>query len=98
LLQIKRVSPLASLLHLLSFFAPALVVAAFVALAARVLLPPAARPASWGLAFVLNFAAGAVALAAGLWYFGHDGKMATYAALVLAVASTQWLAGRAWRG
>jgi hypothetical protein len=98
LLQIKRVSPLASLLHLLSFFAPAAVVAAFVALAARVVLPPAARPRSWGLAFVLNFVAGGVVLSAGLWYFGHDGKMATYAALVLAVASTQWLAGRAWRG
>lgn len=98
MLQIKRVSPLASLLHLLSFLAPAVVVAAFVALAARVVLPPAARPGSLGLAFALNFAAGAVALGAGLWYFGHDGKMATYAALVLAVASTQWLAGRAWRG
>lgn len=98
MLQIKRVSPLASLLHLLSFLAPAAVVAAFVALAARVVLPPAARPGSLGLAFGLNFAAGAVALGAGLWYFGHDGKMATYAALVLAVASSQWLAGRAWRG
>lgn len=98
MLQIKRVSPSAFLLHLLSFFAPALVVAAFVALAARFVLPPAARPRSWGLAFGLDFAAGAAALGAGLWYFGHDGKMATYAALVLAVASTQWLAGRAWRG
>ena len=98
MLQIKRVSPLVLFLHLLSFLAPALAVAAFVALAARVVLPPAARPRSWALAFGLNFAAGAVALGAGLWYFGHDGKMATYAALVLAVASTQWLAGRAWRG
>ena len=91
-------SPIAFFLHLLSFLAPALAVAAFVALAARIVLPPAARPKSWWLAFVLNFAAGAVVLAAGLWYFGHDGKMATYAALVLAVASMQWAAGRAWRG
>ncbi len=97
--QIKPpLSPLAFLLHLLSFLAPALAVAALVALAARVVLPPAARPRSWWLAFVLNFAAGTVVLCAGLWYFGHDGKMATYTALVLAVASMQWLAGRAWRG
>jgi hypothetical protein len=39
-----------------------------------------------------------VVLAAGLWWFGHDGKMATYAALAVAVATSQWLAGRAWRG
>jgi len=26
-----------------------------------------------------------------------DGKMATYAALVLAVATSQWLLARAWR-
>ena len=37
------------------------------------------------------------ALAAGLWYFGVDGKMATYAALVVAIASCQWLSGRAWK-
>jgi hypothetical protein len=37
------------------------------------------------------------ASAAGLWYFGRDGKVATYAAVVLAVATAQWLAARAWR-
>jgi len=91
------VSPLELARHVLAFLAPALAVAALVALAARLVLPPAARLRSWWLAFVLNFAAGSLALAAGLWFFGHDGKMATYAALVLAVASMQWLCGRAWR-
>ena len=90
-------SPLELARHLLNFLAPALVVAALVALAARLVLPPAARPRAWWLAFVLNAAAGAAALAGGLALFGNDGKMATYAALVLAVATTQWLAGRAWR-
>jgi hypothetical protein len=37
-------------------------------------------------------------LGAGLWYFGVDGKMATYAGLAVAVASTQWVLCRAWRG
>jgi hypothetical protein len=36
-------------------------------------------------------------LASGLWWFGRDGKMATYTALVIAVATCQWLSGRAWR-
>jgi hypothetical protein len=36
-------------------------------------------------------------LAAGLWVFGRDGKMATYAALVVVVGSTQWLMGGGWR-
>lgn len=83
--------------HLLSFLAPALAVALLVALCARFLLPPAARPRSLWLAVALNFAAGALVLGAGLLYFGRDGKMATYAAMVFAVATTQWLAGRAWR-
>jgi hypothetical protein len=33
----------------------------------------------------------------GLWYFGHDGKMATYIGMVLLCASSQWLMQRDWR-
>jgi hypothetical protein len=91
------VSPLEFARHLLSFLAPAVVVAVLVALSARVVLPPAARPSNWWLAVGLNILAGALALLGGLWYFGHDGKMATYAALVLAVGTMQWLVARAWR-
>lgn len=89
--------PLELTRHLLSFAAPALVVALLVALAARLVLPPSARPASWRLAVALNALAGIVVLTAGLWFFGRDGKMATYAALVLVVATVQWAGGRAWR-
>jgi hypothetical protein len=39
-----------------------------------------------------------VVLGAGLWYYGVDGKMATYAGLVVAVAGCQWLGSRAWQG
>ncbi len=81
--------------HLLSFALPALGVGAIVALAARWMLPQ--RP-GWWRSFVLNSAVGLAVLAAGLWYFGRDGKMATYLALVAVVATTQWLAGRGWRG
>jgi hypothetical protein len=83
--------------HLLSFAAPAFAVALLVTLAAPLLLPRGAQTLAWWARFALNFAAGLAALGAGLWFFGHDGKMATYAGMVLAVATTQWLAGRGWR-
>ena len=35
------------------------------------------------------------ALGLGLWLFGRDGKMASYGAMVVACASTQWWAVRA---
>ena len=88
--------PLDLALHLLGFAAPAL----FLAL----VLPPASRlflrrtPATgWWLQAALVLLAGLAALAGGLWYFGRDGKMLTYAGLVLAAASAQWLAARAWK-
>ena len=90
-------SPIDFLRHLLSFVAPAVVVAVLVALSARLVLPAASRSQPLWLATVLNAAAGVLALLAGLWTFGHDGKMATYCALVLAVATMQWVGGRAWR-
>jgi hypothetical protein len=91
------VSPIDFAVHLLSFVAPALAVALVVALAGTLVLPRSGRPQRWWLPFALNFIAGVAVLVAGLWWFGRDGKMATYAALVIAVATSQWLSGRAWR-
>ena len=94
---IKRpLSPLDFLLHLLSFAAPALAVAILVALGARLVFRGPQRP-GWGVSLLANALTGLAVLAAGLWWFGRDGKMATYAALVVAVATAQWLVGRAWR-
>ena len=90
-------SPIEFSRHLLSFLAPALVVAVLVAFAARIVLPSAARPRSLWLAVAINALAGVLVLTGGLWFFGRDGKMATYAAVVVAVATAQWLGGRAWR-
>ena len=84
------------LVHLLSFAAPALGVAALVALAARLLLPQGAGRPGWWASFAMNSAAGLGVLAGGLWLGGRDGLMATYAALVVVVASCQWLVGRGW--
>jgi hypothetical protein len=84
--------------HLLGFLAPAFAVALLVAAGARLVLPRGSvGPGGW-VSSALNFIVGAAVLAAGLWYFGRDGKMATYAAMVVAVGAFQWLLGRGWRG
>lgn len=90
--------PLNLFLHLLSFVAPAIAVALLVALAARLVTPRRSTSRSWWTQAAINSIVGVLVLAAGLWYFGVDGKMATYAALVVAVASCQWVCSRAWRG
>jgi hypothetical protein len=89
--------PLDTFIHLLSFSAPALAVALLVALAARVIMPRSPTAASWRAHIAINFIAGVLVLVAGLWYFGVDGKMATYAALVVVIAGCQWLCSRAWK-
>lgn len=90
-------SPLEFVRHLLGFAAPAAIVALLVPLGARLAMAPVARRTSWRACIAINFLAGLAVLVAGLLVFGHDGKMATYAALVLVVATSQWLASRAWR-
>ena len=89
--------PIDLAIHLLSFAAPAFAVAVVVTLLARLLLPRNPQRPGWLASLALNFIAGVAALGVGLWFFGRDGKMATYAAVVLVVASAQWLSGRAWR-
>jgi len=83
--------------HLLNFALPALAMA--------LSLPLLARLAAWGrvvrpsfrVQLLVNFVAGLAVLLAGLWFWGHDGKMATYMAMVVVCASVQWLMLRAWR-
>lgn len=89
--------PLDLLLHLSSFVASALFLALLLPLTALVFKPKGAPAHSLWAQAAINFVAGTVVLTGGLWWFGRDGKMATYAALVLATATSQWLGGRAWR-
>jgi hypothetical protein len=88
--------PSALALHLAGFVAPAFFVALAVALGAR-WVGGGAPALRWWVQASINFAAGVVVLAAGLWHFGVDGKMATYAALVAVIATAQWLGSRAWK-
>lgn len=83
-------------LHLLFFFLPAL------ALAASSVLYGAWRFRNgtflpWTRRWALNAAAGALVLLAGLVVFDNDGKIATYAALVVVSATVEWLLQKGWR-
>jgi hypothetical protein len=89
--------PLDLFLHLLSFSAPAVAVALLVALSARLLTPHRSAGRAWWAQAAINLITGVLVLAAGLWHFGVDGKMATYAALVIVVASCQWICDPGWR-
>jgi hypothetical protein len=84
--------------HLLNFMAPAFVVGLLVAALAPLLMKKARPHHTWLTQGAINSVACLLTLLAGLVFFGRDGKMATYAAMVLVCASSQWFAGKAWRG
>lgn len=88
--------PLDLFYHLLSFVAPALAVGLLVALAAPLVVRRAPVNGALWRHFALNSIAGVLVLGAGLWHYGVDGKMATYTALVVVVATCQWLSSRAF--
>ena len=94
-------TPWDTLIHLLNFAAPALVLAFLLPLAARFVTRVSGQKRTTSLTWLTQVAihsiVGLVVLAVGLWFFGRDGKMATYAALVLVMASNQWLMARSWR-
>jgi hypothetical protein len=87
--------------HLLNFVAPAAVVAALLVLLSRLFFgffktkSPLAQ--SWYAQVAIIFIAGCVILAAGLVVLGRDGKMVTYAVLVLGAAVCQWVLIRGWK-
>jgi hypothetical protein len=80
--------------HVLNFLAPAVWLSFVMTLVPRVFkqnrpLKPSLRAMS-----AINFIASLAALVLGLVFFGRDGKMATYAVMVLVCASSQWLMQR----
>jgi hypothetical protein len=79
------------LFHLFNFVAPACAVAAWMALVSPLVMRTYPSWRSWRRQFFFNSIVGVVVLLAGLLWFGNDGKVITYAAMVLACASTQWL-------
>ena len=83
--------------HLLNFLAPAIFLALLLGLVARVVWRKALPLLPWGEQMALNAVLGAVVLGVGLVLEGRDGRMATYAALVVAMATCQWVMVRGWR-
>jgi hypothetical protein len=82
---------LASINHAINFLAPAFWMALLMPLGARLLIRKRPSALSMKGLIALHFVVGCVVLAAGVVVFGNDGKMLTYLALVLAVASSQWV-------
>jgi uncharacterized membrane protein YdcZ (DUF606 family) len=80
--------------HLLNFAIPALAVGILVALVSPFIYRKRAVARNRYVQSAINFVVGLLALGTALAFFGRDGKMAAYAALVLAVALSQWWALR----
>ena len=91
--------PYEQVLHIFNFMAPAWGVALFGVLAARLLARgglPLARW-RWLTQTLVNGVLGSAVLAGGLVFWGVDGKMATYSALVIVCGTAQWLMCKGWQ-
>ena len=78
--------------HLLNFIAPALGMGVLTAALAKLLWRRALGTTTWLQLAGRSSLAGLAVLVAGLVLTGHDGRMATYAALVVACALVPWWA------
>ncbi len=85
--------PLDAANHLLNLFLPALALGGLSAALAKLLWRRDLAGHSWARLAWPCAAVAAAASLVGLLLFGRDGRMATYAAMVLATAITLW-----WRG
>jgi hypothetical protein len=87
--------------HIVNFLAPALLVALLLVFMSRIfgqflVSKKSANQSIYAQAAII-FVVNVLVLVAGLVFFGNDGKMATYAAMVLAAAVCQWVLGRGWQ-
>lgn len=89
--------PLDIVNHLLNFVAPAFALALLLGLLSRFFVGKPGPSLAWWAQIAIVFVVGVAALVAGLVWGGRDGRMLTYAALVVACASCQWVLVRGWR-
>ena len=82
--------PLVLIDHLANFAAPALFLAVVLGLGGRLIMGKGGASLALWKQMAINFVAAVAVLAGGLAYFGRDGMMATYAALVLVCGTIQW--------
>ena len=87
--------------HILNFIAPAAVAALLLVLTAhlfnRFLVSNRSLAPSISAQVAIIFILNVFVLVAGLVFFSNDGKMATYAAMVVAAALSQWVMCRCWK-
>ncbi len=83
--------------HVLNWLAPALWLAVLLPLLVRLAMRKQRAGVSFWTQVAANFALNLLVLGLGLWFYGHDGKMMTYAGMALVCASSQWCFMRAWR-
>ena len=77
----------------MNFFAPAVGVGLITSAFAKLLWRRELKSARWMRLALWATAGCALVLVAGLVVFGHDGKMATYVAMVCACGLTLWVVG-----
>lgn len=85
--------PLDALNHLVNLLLPAIVLGLLSASISKLIWRSALRPVAWTLLAGWACGAAVLALLAGLLLTGRDGRMGTYAGMVLACALALWWAG-----
>jgi hypothetical protein len=86
-------SPIDALWHLLGLFLPALATGCLAAGAAKWLWRAELKASRWSRLALWSAGAGSLALLAGLVGFGRDGRMLSYALMVVSTALALWWAG-----
>lgn len=81
--------------HLIGLLLPALAMAVFMPLAGRWVMGPGGL--TWHRRALGHAVLGSVVLVLGLVLQGHDGRISTYASLVLVCGSLEWAMHRRWR-
>lgn len=78
---------------MLNFFAPALGTGVFASALAKLIWRSELKRVGWVRLCGITIGCAAGVLVAGLVLFGHDGRVATYAAMVVASALSLWWIG-----
>jgi hypothetical protein len=88
-----------ALIHILNFILPAVFVGGLLAVFAPLILRIKTNRTRQQVMrqWLINAICGIAALALGLWFYGVDGKMMSYTALVLVCGASQFVQLRAWR-
>lgn len=85
------------LFHLLNFVAPSLVVSVLLVIAGPIFIRKRVKPSAIWSQLAINIIVGVTVLALGLVLLGRDGKMLTYLAMVLALATSAWWQSGGWK-